>query len=67
MNQPQGEVFDIGYQPYEGAREGRNAARKALLIDGMRTALGMGRGLTAKILPICPVPITKQDVRFSTA
>jgi ABC-2 type transport system permease protein len=51
MNKPQGEVFDIGYQPYEGAREGRNAARKALLIDGMRTALGMGRGLTAKILP----------------
>lgn len=51
MNQPQGEVFDIGYQSYEGTREGRNAARKALLIDGMRTALGMGRGLTAKILP----------------
>jgi len=51
MTQPQGEVFDIGYQPYEGAREGRNAARKALLIDGMRTALGIGRGLTAKILP----------------
>ncbi len=51
MNEPQGEVFDIGYQPYEGVREGRNAARKALIIDGVRTSLGIGRSLVAKALP----------------
>lgn len=51
MTQRQGEVFDIGYRHYAGVREGRNAARLALLIDGMRTALGLGRGMPSKILP----------------
>ena len=46
-----GTVFDIGYQPYTGRREGRDRSRKAIYKDGVRAALGLGRGARAKILP----------------
>jgi len=48
---PEGTVFDIGYQRYEGPREGRGRSRVAVFRDGVRTALGLGRGAKAKILP----------------
>lgn len=46
-----GTVFDIGYQSYTGRREGRGRARFSVFKDGVRTALGLGRGTRAKILP----------------
>ena len=46
-----GTVFDIGYQRYTGVREGRGRALRAVFKDGVRTALGFGRGARAKILP----------------
>lgn len=46
-----GTVFDIGYQRYEGVREGRGRARKAMYKNGLRIALGLGRGGRAKVLP----------------
>jgi ABC-2 type transport system permease protein len=46
-----GTVFDIGYQRYTGIREGRRRGRWAIFKDGVRTALGLGRGGRAKILP----------------
>lgn len=46
-----GTVFDIGYQRYTGPREGRDRGRKALFTDGVRIALGLGRGPRAKVLP----------------
>ena len=46
-----GEVFDLGYRHYEGPREGRAAARRAVWKNGVRTAFGLGRGARAKILP----------------
>ncbi len=46
-----GTVFDIGYQRYTGEREGRSRSRRAVFKDGVRTALGLGRGHRAKILP----------------
>ena len=46
-----GTVFDIGYRNYAGAREGRGRARRAVFDDGVRTALGLGRGPRAKVLP----------------
>jgi len=46
-----GTVFDIGYRNYTGPREGRLRARLAVYKDGVRTALGLGRGGRAKILP----------------
>ena len=50
--EPAGEIFDIGYQNYAGPREGRSRARKAVFVNGFRTTLGLGRGSTAKVLPI---------------
>ena len=46
-----GTVFDIGYQRYTDRREGRGRARLAIYKDGVRIALGFGRGGRAKILP----------------
>lgn len=48
---PGGTVFDIGYQRYTGPREGRFRSRFAVVKDGVRTALGLGRGPRAKVLP----------------
>jgi ABC-2 type transport system permease protein len=46
-----GTVFDIGYRSYGGPREGRRRARAAVFVDGVRAALGLGRGARAKVLP----------------
>lgn len=46
-----GTVFDIGYRSYDGPREGRRRARLGVFKDGVRTALGLGRGGRAKVLP----------------
>ena len=46
-----GTVFDIGYQSYSGRREGRRRGRAAAYKDGLRVALGLGRGGRAMILP----------------
>lgn len=47
-----GTVFDIGYRNYAGIREGVSRSRLAIYKDGLRTALGIGRGGRAKILPL---------------
>lgn len=44
-------VFDIGYQRYAGPREGRRRGRLAVYKDGIRKALGLGRGAKTKLLP----------------
>jgi ABC-2 type transport system permease protein len=46
-----GTVFDIGYQGYTGKREGRSRGRRAIFKDGVRAALGFGRGGKALVLP----------------
>jgi ABC-2 type transport system permease protein len=46
-----GTVFDIGYRSYTGPREGSDRSRRAVYKDGVRIALGIGRGGKAKILP----------------
>ena len=38
------EVFDLGYQGYEGERTGRWSRRRAIWRDGIRISLGLGRG-----------------------
>ena len=52
MTAPEGQIFDLGYQNYDGPREGRMRARKALFVNGVRTSFGIGRGALSKILPI---------------
>lgn len=46
-----GTVFDIGYRNYTGEREGIERSQRAVFKDGVRIALGLGRGGRAKILP----------------
>jgi ABC-2 type transport system permease protein len=46
-----GTVFDTGYRNYTGPREGRDRSRRAVYKDGVRIALGFGRGGKSKILP----------------
>ncbi len=52
MTEAHGEIYDIGYKRYSGPREGRAQARVALWSNGVRTALGLGRGWLPKVLPI---------------
>lgn len=51
-SEARGEVYDLGYQRYNGPREGRSRARKAMYWDGVKLVLGIGRGARAKILPM---------------
>ena len=56
-----GTVFDIGYQSYTGAREGRGRAWQTIFIDGVKNGMGIGRGGWAKFLPwlvVSPIVIT---------
>jgi len=46
-----GRIFDIGFRRYDGPREGRRRAVLAIYKDGLRAALGLGRGGRAKIVP----------------
>ena len=50
-----GRIFDIGYQRYDGPRQGRNRARLAMLTSGLRQSMGLGRGGRAKVLPVLMV------------
>ncbi len=49
--QPYGEVFDRGYQHYDGERLGRSYAVRALIIYSMKRGLGIKKRWTAKIMP----------------
>ena len=56
-----GTVFDIGYQTYEGEREGRSRAWQTIFWDGVKNGMGIGRGGWAKFLPwlvVSPAIIT---------
>ncbi len=46
-----GTVFDIGYRNYTGPREDRGRSQLAVFKDGVRIALGFGRGSRAKVMP----------------
>ena len=52
MTAPEGQLFDLGYQRYQGPREGRMRSRKAMFVNGIRTSFGMGRGALPKVLAI---------------
>ena len=49
--QPEGRVYDLGFRRYEGPREGRRRAVLSVYKDGLRAAMGLGRGGRAKVLP----------------
>lgn len=47
-----GNIYDLGYRHYEGARLGRRAAILSLYLYTLRGAFGLGRRTSAKIMPI---------------
>lgn len=47
-----GEVYDRGYQHYEGERLGRKHAFRALTTYSMKRALGSKKSWTAKVIPV---------------
>lgn len=46
-----GQVFDLGYKPYDGERRGRAGALPAVYRDGLRRVLGLRRRARSKVLP----------------
>lgn len=48
---PNGSIFDLGYQAYDGPRLGRRSAVLALFMQTIRACFGIGRGTRAKIAP----------------
>ena len=52
MTESQGELYDIGYQHYEGPREGRMRARKAVWMNGLRTNSRPGPPLPLQTVPL---------------
>ncbi|MCX8251026.1 MAG: hypothetical protein OTJ98_04145 [Dehalococcoidia bacterium] len=50
LEQREGEVFDLGYRHYDGPRGGRGKAFMAVYDDGIRSVLGLGRGVAAKMM-----------------
>jgi len=48
----EGEVYDLGYQRFEGERSGPPQALRAIWRDSIRASLGLGRSLSSKLLPL---------------
>ncbi len=46
-----GAVFDLGYKPYDGVRNGRRGAIQAVVKEGWRKVLGLRRRARRKVLP----------------
>jgi ABC-2 type transport system permease protein len=53
-----GAIYDLGYQRYAGARLGRGAAVRALIVHSLRSAFGIGRGSRAKIGPFALLAVS---------
>jgi len=49
---PGGNIYDLGYQSYDGPRLGRRSATGALFRSALLACFGIGRGGRAKIVPI---------------
>lgn len=46
-----GAIHDIGYRHYDGRRLGRGAVVRALIVDGLRGAYGIGRSKRSRAVP----------------
>ena len=47
-----GVIHDIGYRHYDGERSGRAAIRRALFVESLRGAYGLGRSARSKVMPM---------------
>ncbi|HEY2959281.1 MAG TPA: ABC transporter permease [Actinomycetota bacterium] len=48
---PAGAIYDRGYRHYDGPREGRQRRVKAIVVAGVRRALGLKRNWKTKVVP----------------
>jgi ABC-2 type transport system permease protein len=48
---PAGTIYDRGYRHYEGPREGRGRRVRAIVVAGVRRALGLKRNWKTKVVP----------------
>jgi ABC-2 type transport system permease protein len=51
LNQPYGEIYDLGYQHYTGPRLGRSRAIQALVLYSIKRGVGIKKKWTSKIIP----------------
>lgn len=51
-------IHDLGYQHYDGPREGDAGARRALFWQGLRAMFGIGRPAKAKAIPVFVAVVT---------
>ena len=49
--EPTGAIHDIGYRHYDGPRLGAAQIRRALFVDTLRGAYGLGRSARSKVMP----------------
>lgn len=49
---PAGVIHDLGYRHYDGPRLGPSAVARALALDGLRGAYGLGRSTRSKVMPV---------------
>lgn len=49
---PDGVIHDIGFRHYEGQRLRPRAIQRALYVDSLRGAYGLGRSVKSKVVPI---------------
>jgi ABC-2 type transport system permease protein len=52
MSDPTGVIHDIGYRHYQGPRLGRSAISRALAVQSLRHAYGLGRSAKSKVMPL---------------
>ena len=49
---PDGSIYDLGYQHYDGPRLGRAYAIRSLYTHGLAAAFGLGRSARSKVIPM---------------
>lgn len=49
---PGGVIHDLGYRHYDGPRLGSRAVARALFVDSLRGAYGIGRTTRSKVMPL---------------
>lgn len=52
-----GAIHDIGYRHYDGPRLGAASIRRALLVETLRGAFGLGRSARSKVVPMALLAI----------
>lgn len=62
-----GNIYDLGYQHYDGPRLGRGAVVRALLVESLRSCWGLGRPTRAKVVPIGLLAIALLPAAFAVA